>query len=527
MPRLNDKMFIPISIFVLNIVLAVFKFVLLCAVGAAFAIYSKYGGEYANSVRWTRSAGYLEMIRTAIGSSTSSIIPRSAKIALVVGLIVTVVASFLDKGIAHFVNPAVRPGSITATMEKALTGSLAIPDAKSSQTYTPVTADYTIKCANFNMTFEAKSIAKNGCAELNPGLLSHTSYHDYVVTERSPNRWSILLNSELEPYNTRVAALSLPLATREETFCATYESTRLRPYGDIYDGISSFPTTSISKCIDTNGEIFVLALTSTRFTFEEKEYNTDLTSKIFADTSDELLLAMNESFKTKTIPPQAGEAASNRDVELWVELRAMNSSVDMLACSYDLYQLNSNTPVRNVECVYYIINAFVMSQPFNPKIKEAARIPKDYRQGTFMILDHVPAFHNGIHAPISLAKLRNDTAAVSDYMARLGTNVYVDYEEEKFYAEYKVVDIQFGLEVPFWVLVFSGFILIVSFTLWQLTNWIVDSSHTSSLYKIMAKRMGYHAHSPMLVRAKLEPLELEGVELLPDEGQGIDLKNKQ
>ncbi|KAK3817375.1 MAG: hypothetical protein J3Q66DRAFT_430719 [Benniella sp.] len=471
MPALNDKIFLPISIFVLNIVLAVFSFVLLCAVGAAFAIYSKYGGEYANSVRWTWNAGYLEMIKTTVGSSMSSKIPRSAKIALVVGLFVTVVASFLDKGIVRYVNPASRPGSksskivvispqfasnavrktlagwsfvvpkngsITATMEKALSSSLAIPDAKSDQAYTPVTADYTIKCAYFRLIFEAKRISEDGCAELNPGLLSHTSYRDYVVTERSPSRWSILTNSELEPYNIRVAALSLPLATREETFCATYESTRLRPYGDIYDGISSFPTTSISQCIDTNGEIFVLALTSTRFTFTEKEYNTDLTSRIFADTSDELLLAMNESFKTKTIPSQAGEAASSRSVELWAEIRMMNSSVDILACAYDAYQMNDDPPIRNVECVYYIINAFVISQPFNPRIQEAARIPKEYDQGTFMMLDHVPIIHNGSHAPISLAKLRKDTAAASDYMARLGTNVYVDYEEEKFYAEYEL-----------------------------------------------------------------------------------------
>ncbi|KAK3817377.1 MAG: hypothetical protein J3Q66DRAFT_339628 [Benniella sp.] len=563
MPGLNDKIFLPISIFILNVVLAIFKFVLLCAVGAAFAIYSKYGDEYADSVRWTRSAGYLEMIKTTIGSSKSSKISRSAKTALVVGLIVTVAASFLDKGIAHFINPAFRPssestkmvvisqqfsgntirktfagwsvvvpsdGNITETMEKVLGSSLAIPDARSDQTYTPVTADYTIKCDHFDFSLNGENLIKDGCARLYPRIRANTSNDDSIVIPRSPNRWSILLNSDKEPYNVRVATLSSSFEISEDDGCATYESTRLRPYGDIEDGISSFPTTATSKCIASNGDIGIVSVTSTRFTFSEREYNTDLTSQIFADTSDELILQMNETFKTKTIPPQAGLAPSNRSVEMWVEVRAMNSSVDILACSYDSYQFNSTSTFINVECVYHIINVFVANQPFNPKIKEAAGIPKGYYLGTFMILDHLPAIQNGNHARISLAKLRNDTAAVSDYMARLGTNVYVDYYEDKFYAEYEVKDIQAGLEVPLWLLVVSGIILIASFVLWQLTNWIVDSSHTNSLYKIMAKRMGFHSDRPVLLRARLEPdepLELEGVVLLPVEGiQGTDPKNK-
>ncbi|KAF9361808.1 hypothetical protein BGX34_006908 [Mortierella sp. NVP85] len=497
------------------------------------------------------------MIKTIIGSSKSATIPRSAKTVLVVGLFVTVVASFFDKGIAHFVNPAFRlgpsstrilvispqltsntirktfagwsfvvpsDGNITATMEKALTSSVAIPDAKSDQVYTPVTTDYTIKCIYFSMVFEAKGITEDGCVKLFPGLVSNASYLDYFLTTRSPNRWSILMNSKWEPYNTRIAALSLPFEISKGDECATYESTRLRPFGNIRDGISSFPTTATSKCFLRSGDMAVMSLTSTRFTFANKEYNTNLTSQIFADTSDELLLTMNESFKTKTIPP------SNRSVELWVELRAKNSSVDILACAYDSYRLDNNPPVRNVECAYYISNVFVMTQPFNPKIKEAAKLPRAYQSGTFMVLDHVPTTSGKNHAPVSLAKLRNDTAAVSDYMARLGTNSDVDYYEGKFFAEYDVKNIESGLEIPLWVLIVSRFILMASFILWQLTNWIIGSPHTSSLYRIIAKRMVSQTDRPVLLRAKIEPhepLELEGIVLLPGESiQGTDSMNK-
>ncbi|KAF9345385.1 hypothetical protein BGX34_004807 [Mortierella sp. NVP85] len=505
------------------------------------------------------------MIKTAIGSRKSLNVPKSAKRALVVGLFVTVVASFFDKGIAHFVNPAFRPGSestrivvisqqfstntvrrmfagwsflipkdenITTTMEKALSSSVAIPVARSNQAYTPVTADYTIKCDYFDFSLNEENLIENGCAKLRPRIRSNTSNDDPFVIPRSSNRWGMLMNSGWEPYNVRVATLSFQLeVSEEEDGCATYESTRLRPYGNIYDGISSFPTTATSKCILPSGDMAVVSLTSTRFTFRGTEYNTDLTSKIFADTADELLLTMNDTFKTKTIPPLAGVAASNRSVEMWAEIRAMNSSVDILACSYDSYRQDSDSLYRNVECVYHIVKVFVVSQPFNPKIKEAAKIPKEYPYGTFMILDHLPAIQDGSHAPISLAKLRNDTAAVSDYMARLGTNVYVDYYEDRFYAEYEVKDIRSGLEVPLWVLAVSGIILMASFILWQLTDWTVDSSHRSSLYKIIAKRVASQTDTPMLLRAKLgpqEPLELEGVVLLPGENiQGTDPKNEQ
>jgi hypothetical protein len=203
----------------------------------------------------------------------------------------------------------------------------------------------------------------------------------------------------------------------------------------------------------------------------------------------------------------------------------MNSSVDILACAYDNYQLSRASSDRNVECVYYILHAFVVTQPLNPKIMEAARIFNNSGQGAFMTLDHVP-----VHTPISLEKLRNDTAAASHYMARLGTNLYVDYYEAKFYAEYEVVEIRSGLEVPLWVLVVSGIILIVSLILWQLTDRIIASPYRSSLYKIVAKRITSQTGTPVLLRAKLEPhepLELEGVELLPGEViQESDPKDK-
>ncbi|KAK3817331.1 MAG: hypothetical protein J3Q66DRAFT_369183 [Benniella sp.] len=170
MLTLADKIFLPISIFVLNIVLAVFKFLLVSAVGACFTIYARCGGEYANSVRWIRSAGYLEMIHTFLSTNKRKNVPSSVKLTLIVGIFAALVASILDKGIASLVTPAtssdplgtevitspkftpaaklkmflgwnlVVPSNVSAviTMKKALNSTIVIPKQEPGQVYAPL-----------------------------------------------------------------------------------------------------------------------------------------------------------------------------------------------------------------------------------------------------------------------------------------------------------------------------------------------------------------------------------------------------
>jgi hypothetical protein len=59
--------------------------------------------------------------------------------------------------------------------------------------------------------------------------------------------------------------------------------------------------------------------------------------------------------------------------------------------------------------------------------------------------------------PVSIEKMRNDTAAVGDYMAQLGASQYADFRNRRLYIQYDIAS-----QVPFWVLAAAVIILIIS-----------------------------------------------------------------
>ncbi|KAF9354879.1 hypothetical protein BGX34_010771 [Mortierella sp. NVP85] len=122
--------------------------------------------------------------------------------------------------------------------------------------------------------------------------------------------------------------------------------------------------------------------------------------------------------------------------------------------------------------------------------------------------------------PASIEKMRNDTADVVDYMAKLGYNYYAHFVEfnGSLYIEYNVEDIKPGLEIPFRVLIVAGIIVILSSLLWLLTYLLVGKPHDSSLYSIIRARLSSRSNTPIpkLMRFKYEPLMFEDIQLLPD-----------
>ncbi|KAK3805119.1 MAG: hypothetical protein J3Q66DRAFT_423321 [Benniella sp.] len=184
LPALSDKIFLSTTIFVVSVVLTMFRFVLVSAVGACFAIYAKYGGEYANSVGWIRSSGYRGMVKTFWSTRGRKNVPESVKWALVAALPATLAASFLDKGISHFISPALSldqpvkeireslhfgfnvgllPGwhfvvpiksNPADTMRTALNSTLVIRNLEDGQSYIPVSSPYRTACTDFGIKLE-------------------------------------------------------------------------------------------------------------------------------------------------------------------------------------------------------------------------------------------------------------------------------------------------------------------------------------------------------------------------------------
>ena len=174
-------MFLPWSVFILKIILALFQYLLTGAVGAILSLYSRFGGEYANSIRWSRHGGHLEMMKSLINSRRS--IPNSAKLAMMMAIVASVSASLVDKWITNFISQSVRHregnpvvestsqfalvdsqdvfqgwstsirygANVTDSIASMINDTQNIPDAVPGRTYIPRPSEFEVACEQFDI----------------------------------------------------------------------------------------------------------------------------------------------------------------------------------------------------------------------------------------------------------------------------------------------------------------------------------------------------------------------------------------
>jgi len=559
MPALTEKVFLPISIFYLNILFAIFRFVLISAVGAIFAIYAKYGGEYAKSVGWIRRAGYREMIKTFMSAIRHKNAPGSVMAALVAGFFVTLVASFLDKGIASFITPAFKPGpptretvvssqfqprsiyamffgwsflvpsgdDVVGTMKKALNSSIAISEPEEGMIYSPVISGYSTTCTDFGVILEEEGIRNgSGCAWIRVSFTSNLKAGRSIKTERSPNRWSIVMASDPEEANYTTTNLPVLAAhsfedpyspsSDPDSVCRFLEDDRSIYPGVISDGVTTYPRTSTTKCFHDDANITVAAMTTTRIVGKMAAFDSMIAEFYSTYNKDDLLSTMTESIRTTRIPSLPGQPSQNITAQMWAELWVTDSTIDIFVCA------KGGQSSETFECVYITITMYRFNQTISNATLQAIKSKRygDSNHSAYMILEYAPDITgNNTVAPISTEKIRKDNIAVADYMARLGSNYYADFDEGNLYIEYDKAKLEFGLDVPLWVLLAAGFITLVSFCVWQLTYWLVGLPHISSLYTIIRTQMGSMSTTPIprLMRFRYQPLMFEDTRILPDQ----------
>jgi len=573
------QIFFPTTIFVVNIILAVFRFVLVSAVGACFAIYAKYGGEYAKSVGWIRSSGYRGMVRTISSTHKRKSVPVSVKWALSVALVSTLAASFLDKGISHFINPAsslgspttdikssshTRPnsiksfygwnfivpvnGSAAGTMATVLNSSFVIRDLDAGQRYTPITSTYSPACTDFGIVFADQTLRKdaNGCGTVSLDFryryANKPSYDASPITVRSPNRWRILFAQGPEQAEGSLLMLDAKLNVgyqpsgedpRTGIQCTLEEY--YRPFFGVTDGsgITAYPGTATTKCFFNNTEkmdITTVTLTSTRFHtgWSDSHYPAEFVRTNFVNESDDLLLAMEETVKITNVTyiPDGSSTQNSTEinVDVWAEVGVTNSTIDIYVCGTS-YHVSHHS---NIECLYGTIRVLPIKLPDDDILKNnrTTYTPTDSSglKSNYMNLEYLSNNKDGTLSPISTNKMRSDTVNLTNYMAGLGYNFYADFDGDgdhngTIYIQYEIRKIKQGLEVPLWVLVVAGILLLIGFSVWQLTDWLIGSPYTSSLYTIVRKRLMSYTNTsiPRLMRFQFQPLMFEDVKLLSDE----------
>ncbi|KAF9344529.1 hypothetical protein BGX34_005583, partial [Mortierella sp. NVP85] len=390
MPALTDKIFLPISIFVLNVVLAGFKFVLANAVGACFAIYAMRGCEYAKSVGWIRSAGYRGMIVTSYSTFKRKNVPGSVKLALIMALIATLVANFLDKGISSLVSPGFRlgqpkrdlvvssqvehnsmffgwnfivpaNGSVVSTMERALNSSIVNPSPDNGYVYSPVKSEYTPICTNFGFQFQGEIMRNSrGCGRVQI-FFPATSIQSPIKTERSPNRWSIIASTSQtdsrQPTTDKPASGYLHFV---DPTSSDWKVNDVCSFQEEDQDDFKYVRTTIAKCVNDNGYIAVIAMTATRLLSYKNDFDAVAAKTYSTYHSDDLLSTMNETIRTKVIPAPLVQDPHS----LMAEIRVSNSTAEVFVC--EVYALG-----EGFQCIYFTIAVHIFNQPvLNDQIRE-------------------------------------------------------------------------------------------------------------------------------------------------------------
>ncbi|KAG0317846.1 hypothetical protein BGZ99_006073 [Dissophora globulifera] len=534
-------MFLPISIFILNVILAVLQFSLLSAVAAILAIYSRFGGEYANSIRWIQQYGYMEMFSSLFRSSRR--VPAYAKFALLITIIVTIAASLADKGAAVFVHSSIQlknvgtflatsPQFVQASEQERFSGwsgslrygddivrSMAllindttnIPGAVPGQFYEPLASPYNVGCQQFDIGFdndtELVRIRNNGCATMEL-IFDGPFYTDFTgiqVRNVSKGRWSLSGPGALtETSFSSSKPFMQPILSSERVSCRILD----KSWVVLATGVSSLPKTSSTRCVTKNGTVAVLTQTATAFNVFQKEDFGNITTGMFdghdSQVSD-LFDAMDASIKSTTFP------TSPSNLTVLMEIKSDAQYLDFLGC-YSHPQLNST----ELNCVYSHIHGFILEQQDLDPVFDGLPKSMDYTAlsvfGSLMVFQNLPNLINGSPQLIPMATMRDISAKASQYQASLGQNYVSDYGANAIYTQYTVTTAKQGIEMPDW-LPWTIVGLVGGCVLLCLGTFVfLDGQYTSSLYSLIGHQLATEYETPRgLMKAKLNPVILGGV----------------
>ncbi|KAF9205478.1 hypothetical protein BGZ49_003967 [Haplosporangium sp. Z 27] len=511
-------MFLAWSFLPVNVILAVFQFLLVRTVGSILAVYSRFGGPYANSIRWVRQGGYLEMYTTLVNSR--EIISNKTKLILLITIFSSFAASIADVGAVYFIHPSLRlryssfqlvesnqfipfgfqraltgwgsfvrnGANITNAMALIMNDTNHIPDAVAGRIYTARTSEYQVGCElmNFyamNDTGDKYFIDQGGCATVTFNVLNNflDSYDKATIKDMPNNRRSIKIPGS---YGGPEMVESIPTVTfaYANTSCSLVDTNDagLIPY---IDGLTSPPRTSATSCMLPGGGLLASSLTTIKFFVSEVRNFRHITSPMFkVDT--ELVQAM----------ATLAAKATNKTC-LFSELRYSNTSIEVLECLSTTY---GNATV-SLTCSYSSANVIFVSQlEVDPAILAArggSLLTRNGDPNTVMVVSHIPTVTDTGVQQLSIPEAKNASLAAVEYIAKLGANVYMNWDASKFYVIYDTFDTELGLEIP---RVLSGIVLATmvfcaGFCL--LTQYFLDPIYTGSLYKVMSIQMAPKSNS--------------------------------
>ncbi|KAF9277005.1 hypothetical protein BGZ68_009601 [Mortierella alpina] len=533
-------MFLAWSLFTVNIILAVLQFLLIGAIGAILAIYSKVGGNHANSVRWIRQGGYLELLSSAFNSWRR--IPTSSKAAISLTICASLTASLADKGATYFITVADRQTSassimvntsqflpfysgllepsgwstsirhganIVDAMTRKINDTSNIPNAIPGRMYVPQTSEYAgcnqLAVKALNSKIPQFRLISTGCMEIYffmPALVFQPIIANATVIKRSNDRWSILTPIIASRWVAEIPVVAV-LQSNSTVLTVMHDMMRMN-WQELEDGITSLPETVTSKGVSSSGETLVLSISSVPFSVSTAHRFRAVASAVF-DNYNEMFEAMEAA---------ATRLKNQPTTNLFTEVKVSNATIEVLSCH--------SSEIIGLMCGYTIISTVVTKrQALNPIIAEARQgRPLSQSLGfnftVAMRILHTVATSNGTRQLLSTSTLKDATSAAAHYLASLGQNFYMDWNASQLYVIYDTTDIQKGLEIPLWLIWVIPVAMITCLSLWVATEYFMDERYLSSLQKNIALHLGDRltGTAPMLMRSKFDPLEFENVPIL-------------
>ncbi|KAF9573574.1 hypothetical protein EC968_008329 [Mortierella alpina] len=537
-------MFMPWSFFQMYFFFFFLQILLSSALGAALALYSRSIQGYAHSIRWVRQGGYVEMFK-AISTSRGKL-PETIIRVLSTVMFLSVLISVADTGAKVFVKQAtrqtnfsqqviqttpfikvdtvakmegwettVRPGSsIVDALTMTINSTRNIPNAQPGRQYTPQQYPYETACDRLNFipihpNHTRLQVSNHGCANismLNDNFLEEDLSRSYV-TRRSEGRGTIILLGQYKSAGSSKFATGVSSPEMTSYVKISTSDGRSCSISDLHrnmlvptqSGLTYSPTTLITKCLYGTGEIIALASTSIRFSVPNLQSFQKVTSLIFEQQNNDLLVGMKQSISKGLFSHLAANNVS--DGIHVMEVKTNGTEVQSLTCAGRRAPQNGTTYLM---CSYTTVAAtLTQPQAMLPEISAARRagnnnnnnntpyVPYDFYT-VDILMEHLPFTNDSArsgpprYATTSLLKASQEAAT---YFASLGQNFNIDWSGRKILVIYATADREKGYEIPVWL--FAVVIGLMTSSL-VLVGWVETSTETKfkrSLHWMVSKEL--------------------------------------
>ncbi|CAO3573782.1 unnamed protein product [Mortierella alpina] len=555
---------------VIGLFFKAFKILLAGALGGLLSIYAASGSEYGNSIRWSHQGGYLEMVSVLRNSFRH--VPRSTTLSMIVAILASLMAHFSSVFLSTMVHrsdiesnqssigiktkrlmpsgngndPWITYLGHGSKVEDAL--GLMINDTRNladavlpGKRYIPRTFSYEVACDSMNVALFQSTVDPilqdgGGCSvvifncgdsssEWDPQKATTLRTAPDLHTFVTPLRFAFGISPLHEPraesflqhqYLCLVGPSMMAIDTRLfDTFPDS--------------GMTSLPKTVLYKCQYPSGALNVVAQTQMSFAVQTLADFDAITTAIFDDTQPLPLLATMSAFT------QNGTFLNSSANSTLVALFKTGATVHFLRChsvpSAPSVQTTATTTV-GLLCSYNVVEAVMTTpQPIDPTLAAdlkdrptvAANEPLNQN---VVVVGHLPMRLTNdpllLLPTFSVSSLLEATRSGAQYLASLGSNFVMDWQQQQLYVLFETADVTDGQEFSTALFIALCVVMVLCAGVWLYSAKCLKAVYTGSLYKVVYTELEPHMgkSAPMLMSCTHDPLAFVGVPIRSEEEEG-------